>query len=38
LAPYEILKRFREVEVEPVPVRSYFVKGFSELPVRVHPW
>lgn len=36
----EILKRFREVEVvgEPRRVRSNFVKGFSELPVRVHPW
>jgi cytochrome P450 len=36
----EILARFREVEVvgEPVRVRSNFVKGFSELPVRVHPW
>ena len=36
----EILERFRMVEVvgEPVRVRSNFVKGFSELPVRVHPW
>jgi cytochrome P450 len=36
----EILARFREVEVvgAPVRVRSNFVKGFSELPVRVHPW
>lgn len=36
----EILKRFRTVEVvgPPVRVRSNFVKGFSELPVRVHPW
>ena len=36
----EIMKRFREVEVvgEPVRVRSNFVKGFSKLPVRVHPW
>ena len=36
----EILTRFREVEVvgEPVRVRSNFVKGFTELPVRVHPW
>jgi cytochrome P450 len=35
----EILVRFREVEVvgEPVRVRSNFVKGFTELPVRVHP-
>lgn len=35
----EILKRFRAVEVvgEPVRVRSNFVKGFSALPVRVHP-
>ena len=36
----EILKRFRQVEVvgEPVRVRSNFVKGYLELPVRVHPW
>ena len=36
----EALKRFREIEVvgEPRRVRSNFVKGFSELPVRVHPW
>jgi cytochrome P450 len=36
----ECLARFREVEVvgPPVRVRSNFVKGFSELPVRVHPW
>jgi cytochrome P450 len=36
----EVLKRFRQVEVvgEPVRVRSNFVKGFTELPVRVHPW
>ncbi len=35
----EILKRYSEVEVvgEPVRVRSNFVKGFSELPVRLHP-
>lgn len=35
----EILERFETVEVvgEPVRVRSSFVKGFSELPVRVHP-
>ncbi len=35
----EILARFREVEVvgEPVRVRSNFVKGFTKLPVRVHP-
>jgi cytochrome P450 len=35
----EILVRFREVEVvgDPVRVRSNFVKGFTELPVRVHP-
>jgi cytochrome P450 len=35
----EIMKRFRLVEVvgEPVRVRSPFVKGFAELPVRVHP-
>jgi cytochrome P450 len=36
----EILKRFREVEVvgDPVRVRSNFVKGYAQLPVRVHPW
>ena len=35
----EILKRFRKVEVvgEPVRVQSSFVKGYSELPVRLHP-
>jgi cytochrome P450 len=35
----EILKRFRMVEVvgDPVRVKSSFVKGFAELPVRVHP-
>ncbi|MEZ5551828.1 MAG: cytochrome P450 [Pseudomonadales bacterium] len=34
----EIVKRFRRVEVvgEPVRVRSSFVKGYSELPVRLH--
>ncbi len=34
----EILKRFRKVEVvgEPVRVQSSFVKGYSELPVRLH--
>ncbi len=34
----EIIKRFRFVEVvgEPVRIRSSFVKGFSELPVRLH--
>ncbi|NNL65268.1 MAG: cytochrome P450 [Myxococcales bacterium] len=36
----EILKRFRFVEVvgEPVRTKSCFVKGYLELPVRVHPW
>ena len=36
----EAMKRFRMVEVvgEPVRVRSNFVKGFTELPVQVHPW
>ncbi|MFP6656052.1 MAG: cytochrome P450 [Myxococcota bacterium] len=36
----EIMKRFRLVEVvgEPIRVRSTFVKGFVELPVRVHSW
>lgn len=35
----EILNRFHFVEVvgEPVRVRSNFIKGYSELPVRVHP-
>jgi cytochrome P450 len=35
----EILERFHTVEVvgEPVRVRSSFVKGFTQLPVRVHP-
>ena len=35
----EIQKRFRFVEVmgEPERVQSSFVKGYSELPVRVHP-
>jgi cytochrome P450 len=36
----ELLGRFREVEVvgKPTRVRSNFVKGFTKLPVRVHPW
>jgi cytochrome P450 len=36
----EIMQRFRAVEVvgDPVRVKSSFVKGFAELPVRVHPW
>ncbi len=36
----EVLARFRLVEVvgEPVRVRSNFVKGYTQLPVRVHPW
>ena len=35
----EILKRFHTVEVvgEPVRVQSSFVKGYSQLPVRLHP-
>jgi cytochrome P450 len=35
----EILARFHEVEVvgKPVRVRSNFVKGYAQLPVRVHP-
>ncbi len=35
----EILKRFHTVELvgEPVRVRSNFVRGYAELPVRVHP-
>jgi cytochrome P450 len=34
----ETLKRFRHVEVvgEPVRVRSFFVRGFQNLPVKVH--
>ena len=36
----ETLARFRQVEVVGPPrrVRSNFVRGYSELPVRVHPW
>jgi len=36
----EVMRRYREVEVvgEPVRVRSNFVKGFTKLAVRVHPW
>jgi cytochrome P450 len=36
----EIMDRFRFVEVvgQPVRVRSNFVKGFTQLPVRVHPY
>jgi cytochrome P450 len=36
----EAMKRFRFIEVvgEPIRVRSNFVKGFTDLPVRVHPW
>ncbi len=36
----EVMQRFRFVEVAgaPVRIRSSFVKGFAELPVRVHPW
>lgn len=35
----EILKRFHTIEMvgEPVRVRSNFVRGYAELPVRVHP-
>ena len=35
----EIMKRFEFVEVvgEPVRVRSNFVRGYAELPVRLHP-
>ena len=35
----EILKRFHTVEVvgEPLRVRSNFVRGYADLPVRVHP-
>jgi cytochrome P450 len=36
----EIVKRFRKVEVvgEPRRTRSVFIKGYTDLPVRVHPW
>ena len=36
----EIMKRYEKVEVvePPVRVRSCFVKGISELKVRLHPW
>jgi cytochrome P450 len=36
----EIVKRFRFVEVagEPMRVRSSFIRGFTELPVRLHSW
>lgn len=36
----EIMRRFRFVEVvgEAVRTKSSFVKGYVELPVRVHPW
>lgn len=35
----EIMKRYRHVEVvgEPVRVRSNFVRGYEQLPVRLHP-
>jgi cytochrome P450 len=36
----EVLQRFRMVEVvgEPVRVRSSFIRGYAQLPVRVRPW
>ena len=36
----ELLARYRMIEVVGAPkrVRSNFVKGYTELPVRVHPW
>ena len=36
----EIMKRFRHIEVvgEPVRVQSCFVKGYEELPVKLHTW
>ncbi len=36
----EIMKRFRFVEVvgEPVRTKSCFVKGYVEMPVKLHPW
>lgn len=35
----EILKRFHTVEVTGAPERTYstFVKGYTKLPVRLHP-
>ena len=35
----EIMQRFEHIEVvgEPVRVRSNFVRGYAELPIRVHP-
>jgi cytochrome P450 len=35
----EVMKRYRKVEVvgDPVRIKSSFVKGFAELPVRLHP-
>jgi cytochrome P450 len=36
----EVLERFRAVEVvgEPIRVRSSFIRGYAQLPVRVRPW
>jgi cytochrome P450 len=36
----EAMARFRHIELagKPVRVRSNFVKGYAQLPVRVHPW
>ncbi len=36
----ETLRRFRAVEMvgKPVRVRSPFVKGYTHVPVRLHPW
>ena len=36
----EALKRFRMIEVvgEAERVRSCFVRGFSKMPVQLHPW
>jgi cytochrome P450 len=36
----EIMKRFKYIEVvgEPVRVQSCFVKGYEELPVKLHTW
>ncbi len=35
----EVLERFRTVEVvgEPIRVQSSFIRGYAQLPVRVHP-
>jgi hypothetical protein len=34
------MKRFRKVELvdEPIRGRSMMVRGYTDLPVQVHPW